>query len=128
MYFTLNMHEVNMSTHYYKLLTWKTMDLKVDMIMICDNTIRTHRVFVFRIFNKRKPKQCFKHFYLLPWTDCWIKPVDFFMKPFHYHWVYNNYSTLFCCSEFPSFFFRWWKSSWLPVKDKIKNISVIVSN
>ena len=53
-----------MSALCYKLLTWKAMDLKLDMIMVCNNATRTRRVFVFRIFNKRKPKQCFKHFYI----------------------------------------------------------------
>ena len=32
--------------------------------MVCNNATRTRRVFVFRIFNKRKAKQCFKHFYI----------------------------------------------------------------
>ena len=41
------------------------MALKLDMIMVYNNTTRTRRVFVFRIFNKRKPKQCFNYFYLL---------------------------------------------------------------
>ena len=36
MFFTLNMHEVNMSALCYKLLTWKAMDLKLDMIMVCN--------------------------------------------------------------------------------------------
>ena len=128
------------------------MDLKLDMIMVCNYCLSSahhcedhfHSRYV-TMLHELVVFSCSEYLISVNLNSALIififcceltvesSPSIFFMKPFHHHWVYSNYTILFYSSKFTFLFFFSPMEEKLVAyknknKDKIKNISVILSN